>query len=79
MRQEILTAYGVSLPRVPGKRVRFFSAEGGVEVEVFADGTDFPEWSTERSRLEGAVAAVCEQYGVGLPIPGARVPVDDEA
>lgn len=81
MRREIPASYGVPFPKVPGKRVRFFQWDGGsgVEVEVFADGNDFPEWSAERDRLEHAVSAVCKQYGVGLPVPAQRPAAETEA
>lgn len=80
MRQEIWAAYGSPFLKVPGKRVRFFEEKGSSKVtaEVFADGSDLPEWSAERGRLEGAIQAVCKQYGVGVAIPGARDALDDE-
>jgi hypothetical protein len=80
VRQEIQAAYGNPFPRVPGRRVRFFQESGPsrVTAEVFADGSSLPEWSAERGRLEGAIRAVCERYGVGVPIPAARTASDDE-
>ena len=67
MRTEIQAAYGISLPRIPGKRVRFLEEDGssGVTVEVFANGSEFPEWSAERSRIELAVTAVLKKYSEG--------------
>lgn len=74
MRREILASYGVTFPKIPGKEVRFFQEDGEVKIqaEVFADGEDLPEWSSEHSRLEEAVAAVCKQYKIGLPVPSQR-------
>lgn len=78
MRREILASYGVTFPSVPGKKVRFFQEDGAstVEAEVFADGGTLPEWSVECDRLEQAVAAVCAQYKVGLPVPAQRAAVE---
>jgi len=63
---------------VPGKRVRFFIRKdgGAVKAQVFADGNDCPEWHAERDRLSGAISALCERYGVGLPVPAPRHPGD---
>lgn len=81
MRREIPASYGISFPKIPGKVVRFFQEDGGskVEAEVFADGSDLPEWSTECDRLEQAVAVVCEQYKAGLPVPAQRSATEGEA
>lgn len=74
MRREIRAAYDTPFPVIPGRRVRFFEEDGSSKVtaEVFADGSDLPEWSAQKERLEGAVRAVCEKYGVGVSIPHAR-------
>jgi hypothetical protein len=49
-----------------------------VQVEVFAEGEELPEWSAERTRLEQAVSVVCQQYGVGLPVPAPRSAAETE-
>lgn len=80
MRREISSAFGVPFPKIPGKTVRFSQEDGGsmVQVEVFAEGEELPEWSAERTRLEQAVSVVCQQYGVSLPVPAPRSAAETE-
>lgn len=79
-RTEIQAAYRHTLPKIPGKTVRFFYPEGSsrVEAEVFAAGSDAPEWSAERRSLEDAVAAVRKQYGLGVSEEPGRPAESDE-
>lgn len=69
MRREIYSSYGMTFPKIEGKRVKFSQEDGSsqIEVEVFASGESTPEWSAEAIRLEGAIAAVYKQYGAPAP------------
>lgn len=80
MRREIWSSFRIPFPKIPGKQVRFFQEDGEsvVQVEVFAKGEELPEWSTECTRLEQAVSAVCEQYKVALPVPAQRSAAETE-
>lgn len=76
--RQILAAYGVSFPVIPGKMLKVYDwhGEGGsVAAEVMPQGAKEPEWSTLDGRLEGLMAKVRKQYGLS---PVAVTPTGEE-
>lgn len=60
---EIQSTFGLRLPQVPGKKVRFLEGDA-YEAEVFPEGSEVPEWSAQGPRLHTVAVALCKQYDI---------------